>query len=1026
MDQLRSLDFPEEQCAHFLASCGGDVAQAVEAILANPDWQPSPAPAPAPAPSPTPAVVLLRSPAPVSEAVPPQRDLAEPEYGERGSFPWTRGSFVGEFCDCFIDNTDLEGGQSAPALRDLSGYLEAAARDQRQTPLLREHRAAVEFVQAQLRSAADLDESTEASRESASRFHDRLARLAVGEVVTFCGGWLKPPQGHAIMYCIERTADDTFAWVIINTGEGINYHPTSWEYDRDESAAGPRARFRSAVRIEEIPKDKLLDEVVLYVLLRLRAHMNKLHTPAVVYEALVPYLTGDQTFLEAFAAGERRHSDLQGDLETPQRAGTCYYRCVLSCMKYLLKRKGVPKAAIKQLTYVVRQKYLEGIERHLDVPVLDESHHRLIQIACQQTALASWKERRAGRLDQQAMSLVKQLLERIQLKVAAIPSYPPPSFPAPLRAHECGRLHHHQRGAVMRQPFLPIPGCRLLHNGDDSAFRGEPLPPREVRPIDFLAGRGCRQSMRAKIATLEQAMAAIDEELEVIDQICSQERQGQVLPAKLVFFISAVITDLVVNVLPIPLPFAKDGERVVCLWSKPTTAHVQQDHLSKVHELSRIFTLASKQLPPRPLDRTAYAAQCIVSTGLVAIFDALCRKKAEDTTLPVTTVLRGRSQIEAFQLSFGSFSNVDFKTLSERLLLETPELALARSKLCEYIESTVSHNVVLDLPPSPEGDQSFRMAKTDPTLQFYKKLLEAVAISAEYPPSILKAIQLWTDWLTGDDEDKRELGAAMMAEMGPGMWPEPQVLTGWVCDDAYIGCAKTRLSWGGATDLDTQSELYRKCPEALHLRNMVWNHKIVLQRNDVQIWNKVPMSAPRHGHSVAESFVYRLGYTPCPCATADFCDLQLGAFGIGPCFDDQPLKFPAELLEPSPSDVGDSCFTAGVETPRVKRKYYGADGREVNARRLGQISRLSSASTEDDIVKCPVLPSWEGLLSQTDAELLLSFLTVPMIRAPLIVSFFSSRVDMLFHPTMRNYLLRPTVFMPPHIIIREIVPCFLN
>ena len=40
-------------------------------------------------------------------------------------------------------------------------------------------------------------------------------------------------------------------------------------------------------------------------------------------------------------------------------AGTCYYRCVLSAMKYLLKRRGVPKAAIKQLTFVIRQKYVE-------------------------------------------------------------------------------------------------------------------------------------------------------------------------------------------------------------------------------------------------------------------------------------------------------------------------------------------------------------------------------------------------------------------------------------------------------------------------------------------------------------------------------------------------------------------------------------------------------------------------------------------------------------------------------------------
>ena len=62
-----------------------------------------------------------------------------PNYGARGSYPWTKGSFVGEFCDCFIDNTDLEGGQSAPALMDLAKYVGDAMDDRVQTPLLREN-----------------------------------------------------------------------------------------------------------------------------------------------------------------------------------------------------------------------------------------------------------------------------------------------------------------------------------------------------------------------------------------------------------------------------------------------------------------------------------------------------------------------------------------------------------------------------------------------------------------------------------------------------------------------------------------------------------------------------------------------------------------------------------------------------------------------------------------------------------------------------------------------------------------------
>ena len=499
--------------------------------------------------------------------------------------------------------------------------------------------------------------------------------------------------------------------------------------------------------------------------------------------------------------------------------------------------------------------------------------------------------------------------------------------------------------------------------------------------------------------------------MEVVDQICTQEREGRVLPTKLVFFMSAVITDLVVNVLPSPLPFAKSGEQVRCLWAQQTSAADQSEHLSKVYELSCIFTQISKQLPPRPLDRTAYASQCIVSTGLMAIFDALCRKKAVDNTLTVTTALRGRTDADSYQLSFSTFADVEFKALSANFLLEAPELARARSQLCEYIESTRSPNVILQLPPSPKEQFTFRLGKNDPTLGFWKVLVDRLDMSDSYPPSIQKPIEYYSEKMQSDDQRTREQAEEMMVQIGPGTWAEPQILTGWLVDDVYLKNSKCRLSWGKSDTRHTMSQLYQKCPEALQLRNMVWNHKIVLQRIDEQIWTKKMMVAPRNGGSLAESFIYRVGYAPCPCPTPEYCDLCVGAFDIGPTFDDGCLKFEPELVEPSPSDIGHKCYTDSVDAPQASRRYLDARGHEVNAAQLQRISSLSSASTEDDIVQCPVLPSWGGLLSQTDAELLLSFLTVPMIRAPLVADFFSTRVDMLFHPTMRD-ILESVMFEP--------------
>ncbi|CAJ1447062.1 unnamed protein product [Effrenium voratum] len=50
-----------------------------------------------------------------------------------------------------------------------------------------------------------------------------------------------------------------------------------------------------------------------------------------------------------------------------------------------------------------------------------------------------------------------------------------------------------------------------------------------------------------------------------------------------------------------------------------------------------------------------------------------------------------------------------------------------------------------------------------------------------------------------------------------------------------------------------------------------------------------------------------------------------------------------------------------------------------------------SIHTEDDVLHTPELPNFEAKLSQADSELLLSFLTVPYLRVPLLLQFFNDR-----------------------------------
>ena len=100
---------------------------------------------------------------------------------------------------------------------------------------------------------------------------------------------MQPNGGHAIMHVLEREAgtttasasgpsratgaagaagagekkdggaggaeEDSFAFVTINTGEGVNYHPS---IDTDY----PKSKYKTAIRMAGIPRSRIMDPAV--------------------------------------------------------------------------------------------------------------------------------------------------------------------------------------------------------------------------------------------------------------------------------------------------------------------------------------------------------------------------------------------------------------------------------------------------------------------------------------------------------------------------------------------------------------------------------------------------------------------------------------------------------------------------------------------------------------------------------------------------------------------------------------------
>ena len=98
-----------------------------------------------------------------------------------------------------------------------------------------------------------------------------------------------------------------------------------------------------------------------------RCIADKGHGPAMLYEVILPHLVGPNgSVTDALERGSS--ADRHGHWETVQRAGTCYFRCILCCWRALMKWDGFTKGQQKDLFFQVRQYYIGMVEVHLRVP----------------------------------------------------------------------------------------------------------------------------------------------------------------------------------------------------------------------------------------------------------------------------------------------------------------------------------------------------------------------------------------------------------------------------------------------------------------------------------------------------------------------------------------------------------------------------------------------------------------------------------------------------------------------------------
>lgn len=244
-------------------------------------------------------------------------------------------------------------------------------------------------------------------------FSDATRNLPVGERLCYPGGWTNtnPARNHAVVFILERTSDDKFGFVICNTGGGVEYHPvTNKDY--------PKEKRQCAMRIGDVPAEKVCDEALWYMILKLQLFAAEENSRATWYEAVVPHLTGGDPM-----AVIKQWEHTGGHYETPQRSGTCFYRCTLTAFRYLMKAHGFNVAQQKELFFQIRMSFLRAAEREMKEcgpGVMNSSDCRLVRLAINLTGLAATKLEDRSAIDSTSLKSVAGYLDSLHQLVNSV------------------------------------------------------------------------------------------------------------------------------------------------------------------------------------------------------------------------------------------------------------------------------------------------------------------------------------------------------------------------------------------------------------------------------------------------------------------------------------------------------------------------------------------------------------------------------------------------------------------------------
>ena len=1075
------------------------------------------------------------------DALPAVQKLRVQRAHASGQFLWETKAFAGFFADCFATKTGngLEGGRTKDSIGRLVPLAEHVS-DNAEIYLPGYSSAEVDVfrdVWAILLEAKHIQDSY-APRGDASNFTNamqaRLRSIGTGEPrpdgyangggsgsitgravppnhFAICSGWQRGNGGHAIMHVfIREHATAPFSLLTINTGQGVGkYHESSLRYIVGETPTGMKCR--TAMRIDGVKEATITDAATLTFMGSMRAKGDDNHGPCGMYEVVLPGLVGSD-LVSAMARSKELNPDKQGAWETPQRAGMCFFRCMLSTMKYLLKDFGLDVGKIKLATLAMRRSLIVATTSDLEDLAADakketamwDTHRLLVNIGIGQTCHAAAKESKAGRLASVVLKQIKYECDTARAKLAMTGSLnkelePPPPCPV-------------EGGLETIIPRAdPAPAVCMLENRlrDELIFASKDIA-HKVRPGINIVGVTDKNKAPRDFTGL---LAYLQNVHDVVVRLREEREPGRgVLEALSVLRI--VFCDTMEASIP-------SGEDSPTLWGAAPSESMREGALVLLSTLIAHFSVAVASIGSN--DRATRSSNIITGVVMWACFEVVLRSDPSDTDLRTTRgsessafrdLLNGKTRVDAnsvlkqqagfafhMKISDRSGAVFTFDSLEVTGLLpcEAPCFVKARARVAHYFEKIEEQHPGGQLysfygnePPDNDKKVSFRCnANSDPTVCFVDALQRAVQ-SGPYDPiasgdkSAFEACSVrWSEQCgstaepTAFPEDDALLAKYAMYKYAPGGSASGSGGAGGMRKVAFMATygytryvdevnsfteEDFRMGWLGADRYRfppcpiavplTPSEMHRMNDEP-YFTNIEGGSSYPANENKATFVNKLAVLAPDHYMArdcllllkacVFEFTTKAAGkggedreYAPMvpPRSGADpytTLDLAKHSKNTPLWIDIQSTKLDTpqaggKVFSVAVSVLGKLCrfgenrvnegptqSPASLESSAFSLKSTLPPGHPARGKVSGNVpsvKKLNEVHVEDDVLHAFALPLFDGKLSSEDSEILLTSLTTPYIRIPLVLRFFATgNVSRLFNLQLRQ-LIHAVLFEP--------------